>query len=209
MKKILLISIIAALLAGMWAVFQIFSNDSIKTEDSVVITPVAVEDKIRKVTPTPTSGTDSINTLIALGQNMECTISYHVEGSAETPTDGTLFTSQNRLRGDFLIPEMGADAVSSMILQNGDLYSWTEIGGKKNGMKTSLAELSAIKKNENAPKANEVVPLDALVTYQCKPWLTVDGSIFEPPTDMVFTNYSDVINTGMEYGTIFKEEEPR
>lgn len=209
MKKILLISVIAALLAGGWAIFQIFSNDSTKTEDSVVITPTAVESKTTKVPPAPTSGTDSIRTLIALGQNMECAISYQAEGSAVAATEGTLFTSQNRMRGDFLLPEMGADAVSSMILKNGDLYSWTEISGKKNGMKITLTELSAIAKDSNAPKANEIVPLDASVTYQCKPWLIVDGSIFEPPTDVIFTNYSDVISTGMEYGTIYKETEPR
>lgn len=208
MKKILLVSIIIALLAGTWAVFQIFSDDSIVKEDPTTTIPVVVENKPAK-TFTATSGTSSINALLALGEDMECSISHHVEGSAEASTEGTLFTSQNRMRGDFLIPEMGADAVSSMISQKGDLYFWTEIGGKKNGMKISLNELSTTKKNDNTPEAGEVIPLDELVTYQCKPWLIVDGSIFEPPTDIIFTNYGDVISTGMEYGTVYEEEEVR
>jgi hypothetical protein len=202
MKKILLICVMAAILVGTWAVFKIFNDDSKSVGDSALITPAATEDKVTKVPPIPTSGTDSINTLIALGQNMECTISHHVINSTEAATEGTLFTSQNRMRGDFLIPELGMTAVSSMILQNGDLYSWTDIDGKKNGMKISLSELSNIKKNNNSPRSNEVVPLDGLVTYECKPWVIVDGSIFEPPTDVIFKNYSEVINTGMEYGTI-------
>ncbi len=203
MKKFLLVGVIIALLAGGVAVFKILSQEpKIIVDDSTAKPNAAVETK--KVEFTPISGTDSLNTLLALNQNMECTISYQSKGSVDSPTEGTLFTSRNRLRGDFIIPGMGTDAVSSMILLDSNWYFWTEIGGEKNGMKISLNELLATKKNDNAPEAGEAIPLDAPVNYECKPWSIIDGSIFEPPTDIIFKDYSDVINNGMEYGTIYE-----
>ena len=57
------------------------------------------------------------------------------------------------------------------------------------------------------PRAdNGPVALDQSVDYDCKPWNKVDGSVFEPPTDVIFRDFGSVINTGMEYGNIYETD---
>jgi hypothetical protein len=46
------------------------------------------------------------------------------------------------------------------------------------------------------------------VSYNCKPWVALDGSVFEVPTDVIFKDYKDLVNVGMEYGTSYGEGAP-
>lgn len=205
MKKFLIITIIVAAILAIVLFLKIFNTDKIK--------PTAVGDT--KSTDTqekeeenifPLSGNGSLNNILAFGKNLECTISYQTTTTAKDTIKGTFFTSNNRMRGDFLMEEMGPDAVSSFIMQKDVMYSWTAVAGQKYGMKVSVEELSSTKKTDDNPEVAEVVPLEATVTYSCKPWTIVDGSIFEPPTDVIFKDYAEAINKGMEYGTIYNDK---
>jgi hypothetical protein len=95
--------------------------------------------------------------------------------------------------------------VSSVILKDQVLYSWSEIDGETYGMKISMEAMNKQKETGQGPDTREPVPLDAPVNYSCKAWPAVDGSIFEPPSNVIFKDYADVVNTGMEFGTVYDE----
>jgi hypothetical protein len=203
MKNILLLSILGAVLVGGVALYMIFST----TPDNAIIsngTDASTQEQVNEPITSPTSGTDSLSALLELGQNLECSIVYTPRVAGEAATEGTYFTSRGRMRGDFIIDSMDTQIVSSMILDAGTMYSWSEIEGKKYGMKMTISELETSRAYDSVPEANAAVPLDEFVKYSCKPWVAIDGSIFVPPSDIIFTEYRDMINMGMEFGTTYE-----
>jgi hypothetical protein len=205
MKNFLLWSILGAVVVGGVALYMIFATGGEEAVVTDASSEVAAVDESANEVAVPKSGTDSLSALLALGQNLECTISYAPEVTGGVKTEGTYFTSRGRMRGDFVVETNGTEAVSSVIIDNDSMYSWSLIEGQKYGMKMTLSELETAQTDDTAPEANQAVPLDEAVTYSCKPWASVDGSIFNPPTDIVFTDYSDVVNMGMEFGTSYGE----
>jgi hypothetical protein len=196
MQKVLIgIIILASLLAGLSA-YLLFRNSPI---ESVVDVPVVPKEEVAKV-EVPTTGASSLMALATLNQNLECSIVYQVDEGIDHKTEGTYFTSLGRMRGDFVVSGLPTEAVSSVILKDGFMYSWTEVEGQKFGMKVELDKIPA----SGAPDTREPVPLAAEVDYKCQAWDNVDGSVFEVPTDIVFTDYSAVVNQGMEYGTSYE-----
>lgn len=149
-------------------------------------------------------GTGSLTALLGLGRPLECTITYDAPGAAGDIT-GTYFTAGGVLRGDFIVPEMATGSVSSLIIRDNTLYTWSTIEGESYGMKVDLATLEAAKSSDTAPNTNEPVPLEAPVKYECRSWPTVDGSVFAVPTDVLFTDYATIMNKGMEFGTLYEE----
>lgn len=202
MKKTLILSIILAIVVGAIAIFLILKPSA----------KVVIDDEVEKlnelesdsnVTTDIVHGKGSLTSLLSLGKNMECTIDYSAS-SSESTISGSYFVSDGKMRGDFVIPNPDGDIVSSMIMANDILYSWSKIAGQSYGMKMSLDENNEIKKKADAPDSHEAVPLNAEVSYNCKPWLIVDASIFEPPTDVIFKEYDQAVQSGMEYGTIYE-----
>jgi hypothetical protein len=49
------------------------------------------------------------------------------------------------------------------------------------------------------------VTLDESVRYVCKDWAIVDGSVFNPPSTVLFKDIAVIEAAGMEYGTIYEE----
>jgi len=204
MRKVLFYSIGIALIVGGLAIFLLMKSD-IDKPMAVLDTPVTVEEN--STANSPMMGTGSMNSILARAENLECTVSYKASLEEEVATEGTFFTSRNRLRGDFLVNSTGSEQLlSSVILKEDYLYTWTEIEGEKYGMKIALKDLALSKSAANAPEVREVVPLEAEVSYKCMPWLVVDGSIFETPTDIIFKDYADLMDVGMEFGTVYENE---
>lgn len=201
MKTFLVWSIVVAVVAGGAAMYFLF-GDSPKEETQIEGGEETMVEE--EAVPTqPSSGSNTLTSLMARGQNLECTVAYTQAAGVETKTEGTYFTAAGKMRGDFIVSSMGEDTVSSIILRDGTLYSWSEIEGDAYGMKISLSQLEA-SKTEGTPAAQEVVPLDASVDYECKAWTAVDNSIFEPPTDIIFSDFGDIVNQGMEFGTMYE-----
>ena len=202
MKTFLLLSIGGAVIVGGVAVFMLMKSDTntVKTDEAMATSTETAVD-----TTLPISGTGSMSSLLARAENLECSVSYTAPENNIT-TEGTFFTSRERLRGDFIVSGTPTETLSSVILKENTLYSWTEIEGEKYGMKISLELLQESKSNESAPDAREAVPLDAAVAYTCVPWDVIDGSIFEPPADVLFKDYVDLMNVGMEFGTVYEGE---
>lgn len=203
MKTFLIWSLVVAGVVGAGALYLLFGNTS---EKEVMTSAPNEEVVIKEETPNlaPTSGSGSLSELMARGQNLECSINYAASAVDQTKTEGTYFTAAGKMRGDFVVSSNGQDTVSSLIMNNGMMYSWTEIEGESYGMKIALSELEASKNTQGAPVAQEVVPLEADVDYNCKAWVALDNSIFEPPTNIVFRDFSDVVDMGMEFGTMYE-----
>ncbi len=202
MNKFLLFSIGGALLVGGVAVSLLVQTDSdemITAEDSD--TKVVLEEE----TQLPTSGRSTLSDLLSRAVDLECNISHKLDNNSSEEVSGTYFTSNGKMRGDFIVPGAGEDVVSSVIMRDDNLYSWSEINGEKYGVKIDINAVEEKRANGEVPDTNEPVPLDAPVQYDCKAWTNVDGSIFEPPSDVIFKDFSTIINTGMEFGTIYED----
>ena len=186
--------------------FVIFSpeKDTVPaTGDNPVTETVSSQEE--KPAPEPFSGSGTLASLMNRGESLECTISYQVTNSPAV--EGTYFVNDGRIRGDFIttVPEMGGDVLSSLIMADGEMYSWSDIGGQQYGVKVVLSETSEAATTPQG--VTPPVPNDATVVYDCRPWLIVDNSIFEPPSSVLFQDYSSVMGAGMEYGTIYNEGE--
>lgn len=155
----------------------------------------------------PISGRGAMATLLALGRDLECQITY--EGEAVTPdsevgSEGTVFMSGGAVRGDFMVTaEAGAEPIlSSMIIKDDTMYLWSVIEGESWGMKTSVSATASATSPQL--ETQEPVGLNDAVAYDCKPWIGVDRSVFVPPSDVLFRDLSTIMEGGMEYGTTFE-----
>lgn len=203
MKSVVFLVIAGALAVGA-VLYGLFGTSSSKTQPVLDDTNPVTEVDETEENQVPLSGVGSLEALKLFGQNLECTISYDSPDVAE-PIVGTYFVSGDSIRGDFemTIPELGGEMVSSIIWNDGMMYSWSDIGGQKYGMKVNTATLEA---GEQSEAVREPIPSDVNVRYNCQVWTAVDGSVFVPPSDVLFQDFSAVLETGMEYGTVYNEE---
>jgi len=201
MKTVLSLGVVAIGVGGL-ALFLLLAGESPSSEDvenHAEISPLP--DQVK--TSEPLAGKGSLESLLALAQDLECTISYTPLGET-VPVVGTYFTTSGMMRGDFQVPGLDAGTVSSLIVRDTMLYTWSTIQGQVYGMKIDLAA-KATTPASSTPDTHEPVPFDAPVDYECTPWLVVDKSIFELPGDVLFQDFSTVVGAGMEYGTIYEE----
>ena len=199
MQKFLVLIILGAVVVGGGAVYLLINDREV---DEVQNTENSEVEIIEPSTSAPVNGHGTLTNLLALAQNLECTINYQTKVSVS----GTYFTSQGKMRGDFVVPSDEGEVLSSLIMRDNTMYTWSEIDGQKYGMQFDLNEVKAAKEKGESPETREPVPLDAAVDYDCKPWVSVDGSIFEPPSDIIFQDFSKILNQGMEFGTIYEEK---
>ena len=145
----------------------------------------------------PVSGIDTLAALAGQGKSLECQVVLErseVEGNIE----GTYFTHQGKLRGDFLIPapEFGGTILSSMIVDTDILFVWSTINGETIGFKSDLTT------RDTSIPTKEPIALDQPVRYTCTQWDAYDGSVFIPPASVSFTDATASVKAGMEYGIL-------
>ncbi len=169
-------------------------------------TPATVVEEVEQVnvegvgTPTgkePFSGIDTLTALTKQGKSLECQIVLE-RGDAEGNIEGTYFTHEGKLRGDFMVPapDLGGKIISSMIVDTDMLFVWTTIEDQTIGFKSDLTV------RDTSIPTKEPVSLDQSVKYTCTEWEGVDGSVFVPPTDVKFSDADASVKAGMEYGTL-------
>ncbi len=200
MKKIVIILGGVTLIGAGIFMFSLRSDQG--SQENQEPTPAAVVSEVASVEPKPFSGSESLSYLLGLGQDLECSIEFVDELASSTVT-GTYFTSAGKFRGDFVVPTPIEVSVSSMILRDNTLYSWTTLGGTSYGMQIDLDTRAQVVVDETAPDTNEVVPLDMPIQYSCKSWVAKDESIFEPPRDILFKDYAALMEQGMEDSTLY------
>lgn len=145
----------------------------------------------------PLSGIGSIASLATQGKSLECQVVFE-RSETEGSIEGTYFTHQGKLRGDFMVPapEFGGKILSSMIVDTDMLFVWTTIENEMIGFKSDLTT------RDKTVLTKEPVPLDTPIKYTCTEWEGVDGSVFIPPTNIIFSDADTSVKAGMEYGVI-------
>ena len=194
MKKALIVIVLIGLVTAVFVWVSIFKTKD-NTPKSVAVEQVSVEG-FGAGTGKQFSGVNTLTYLQAQGKDLECQVVYEQTGQGGA-TEGTYFTSNGSVRGDFVVPspDFGGTIVSSMIVGGSSMYVWSTIGNDTFGFKSDITSDTEI-------DSNEPVPLDVQVKYTCTEWENVDGSIFVPPTDVTFKDLGTVIEAGMEYGVL-------
>lgn len=147
------------------------------------------------------NGFGTMTDLRSRNTSLECQITP-IENAVAS--EGTFFVAEGKMRGDFITqsPDLDGLAVTSFILVEQSLYVWTELDGESYGAKVNLAQAQ-----ENNLETQEPVGFDERVQYSCREWKMVDHSVFIPPTDVLFQDMSQILQEGMEYGTVYEEGE--
>ena len=200
MKYVIVLGFVAVLV-GVYAFNSLFSVDELTGDSDAQ----SAEEQSEQNTDTAAmseaelSGTETIDALRMRSTDLECTITYESE---EGDVEGTLFTSDGQLRGDFLVPspDMTGQMLTSMILNGEQMTIWTEWEGEAQGMRVNLAELEG-------QSANEPVSRNEPVTYDCEPWSPVDRSVFNEPNDVLIYDFGDIMNAGMEDAMLYEGAE--
>lgn len=196
MKIFVTFLVLAALIcAGL--VYQLLFRDGGQKSDSggAAVTTVPLSPPPLEL---PLSGVGTLQSLLDRKVSLECQIMYD-SPDYEADVEGTYFVNNNKVRGDFIIaaPELGEQVVSSVIMDETDIYYWSVIDGESFGFVSSRAGAQ----NSEAVKKSEPVAMDADVRYVCKPWTVIDGSIYVPPSGVNFQDFGTLMEAGMEYGT--------
>jgi len=194
---------VATLLVIIFAYFWLFSDNQLQTAQKEVDEAVAqLETQPENNAPeAKLSGSGKMNDLLRREDNLECQINT-VDNSVTN--EGTFFVADQKIRGDFITesPDMEGSSVSSIIVIDETMYVWTELDGESYGVKFQTQSTA-----DSNVQTQEPVGLDERVEYSCRNWERVDQSVFIPPTDVMFQDMSQVLQEGMEYGTVYEEGE--
>ena len=167
--KIIVGAVVAvAVVAGLW--YYLSGMGANTTTPSDQAGAVASQDEA-------TSGTGTLESLIARGGNYQCTVTISNEG---TQSSGVVYISGNKLSGDFTAVAQGVTVKAYMISDGEYVYSWSDMVAQ--GFKMPV-EVSS---SASAGAAQTGIDMAAGVSYDCDPW-TPDASKFVPPTTIEFS----------------------
>ena len=207
MKKLFLGSLVVAIVLGAIAWYQLRDASDSSVATSTPPAEVSPDEAVQTVTVS--AGTESFRALIAKPGNLECTIT--TEGDVRDSMTGTYFATGGNVRADLVVvgatPNSPESNVTSVVIKDETLFTWAVIEGESYGLKTKLGDVLTMTADspERQPGKQTPIGFDEAVTYDCKPWEVVDGSIFEPPSTILFKEYASTIEAGMEYGTVYPE----
>jgi hypothetical protein len=202
MKNVAILALAAVAIIG-FAYFAIFSTpaNELASEAESTINELSSESASVPAVPESRKGNGTLESLRLLNEDLECEITY-TNDEQRSKVAGTYFVSEGSMRGDFLTesPDLSGQILSSMIIDNGLMYIWSEIEGEQYGIKV---ELSAT--GQPDVQSREPVSMNDEVEYNCKSWKNVDRTVFIPPATVLFQDMNQLIKNGMEYGNIFEE----
>ncbi|MEK7581318.1 MAG: hypothetical protein AAB512_03470 [Patescibacteria group bacterium] len=125
----------------------------------------------------------SIKSLLGGGKNVNCKITYPENGGS-----GNIYVSDKKFRGDF-VTSVGGKSTETHVISDGEfMYSWYGTTGTK-------FKVDAVGAPSPAASAQpQSADLDKQVDMDCSSW-GVDGSKFTVPTDVKFTDLSEMMKT--------------
>jgi hypothetical protein len=138
----------------------------------------------------------SLKDLLGLGKNVTCTVK---STDPENPGESTVYVSGKKMSGEFTTVTEGKTYSMAMISDGEYTYMWNTADKKGTKMKTIDPEeinASPLPKTEN-DTTNTPVDLEEKVDMSCVPWV-VDGSKFTVPSDVVFTDLSEMLKQSEE-----------
>lgn len=137
----------------------------------------------------------SLKDFLGMGDTLKCTYSSTDENAT---TEGITYVANGKVRSDSTTtPTKTGTAMSSYSIIDGEyMYSWGS--EMPEGMKMKLdamTEMGNMTKPETGADAQppkEVVAYDEALDYDCEAW-SVDASLFVPPSNITFTDYSEMM----------------
>lgn len=137
--------------------------------------------------PAETTSKGSIKSLIGMGKNVTCTVTYP---TSDGTVNGTLYVANDkRMRTDFVTTTSQNKQIDSHMIQDqGWSYIWSSASPQGTKMK--------IEENVPTPTPglqNQNVDVNTEVEYKCSDW-SVDNSKFTPPSNIQFLETGQPIN---------------
>lgn len=134
----------------------------------------------------------SLKDLLLGGKAQTCTYTDKLEGSDIT---GTSYMASGKMRSDFDSVINGKTMSTHMIMDGNTSYTWTD--GQATGFKMTinpddLEKDESVDANTNSSAGRQSVDVNKVIDYKCGNW-TVDNSLFIPPSDIKFTDFSTMM----------------
>ncbi len=127
-------------------------------------------------------GEYSIESIMNLGQAYICKFEKQDQVSK---VSGTVYTDGQKIRGTFDIQTQAFQNqafTSDLIVKEGDTYTWTSLFPQ--GYRAKVAKSAT--QNATPSEQAQLVGTKDKMNYKCTPWLEVDPSLFELPTNVTF-----------------------
>jgi hypothetical protein len=123
----------------------------------------------------------SIKSLLTADRNQTCTFTS-TEGDMKS--EGTVYVSGGKMRGDFSTTTSGQTNVSHMIHKDNTNYMWTE--GQTTGLKMTFDPKAVEAASEASSTQNQSVDPNKNLDFDCDSW-SADNSKFELPSGVTFS----------------------
>lgn len=136
---------------------------------------------------TPSSAAKSLVDLFNLGTAQQCSFS---DGSTSS---GTVYVSNQKMRGDFTYTVAQGTTNAHMIIDNGTSYIWTD--GQTTGLKMKFDAATAAEDFDSKVTDNSV-DINQKYDYDCKSW-SIDQTKFTLPTGVQFTDLSGIFPSSL------------
>lgn len=157
-------------------------------------------DKPKPTESEKVSGVGSVLEMFKTGKNLKCTFVVDTEKNVAQ----TMYMAGNKMSMDFAVQaETDQPAFEShMVIDQDIAYMWTSL--TKKGSKMDLTEFQNEETNQPTGDTSKYTgELNKQVSYTCDPWLLVDNSKFELPSDVEFIDVTasmkalqDQVNSG-------------
>jgi hypothetical protein len=126
---------------------------------------------------------------LMMGKTQKCEVGLD---SQNTQTQGTVYISGGKMRGDFKSQVNGKTEITHMINDGKTQFVWTE-GSSEMAFKISLEALQQ-NSQDTTQAQNQTFDLETKRDYNCTSW-TEDSSSFSVPTNIKFTDYSEMMKS--------------
>lgn len=133
------------------------------------------------------SGPMSLKDILLGGVAQKCTFS---NVSDNTSVEGVTYVAGGKVRGDFTTNDGTTTTQGHMIADGTTSYMWMD--GQDTGFKMAF-DINAADAQETPSDdqsgSYQSLDIDEDMNYNCSPW-GVDGSMFTPPANVTFTDFS-------------------
>jgi len=167
--------------------------------------PLSMTGKEKKIEETTQgSAMKSLRELMMMGQDQMCTFESTDDNGSNK---GSSYISGEKVRTDFSGTDPDGKAYSGSMISDGTyMYTWSSAGPQ--GMKIKIneetnQEVEDIKKDVQKSQDQFVNP-DEKIDYRCQGW-RADQSMFTPPSDIEFVDYSQPMEQTQEQTDAVKE----
>ncbi len=189
-KSILIAGIVLVLILGAVVLALVFKPKSSSTDESANPGKPAITENNPQNEETSIKG--NILDLIKLGKTARCTYSTSQDDNGMT---GVSYISGNNVRADFEVTTKDRQTIASHMITDGEwVYTWSS--ATPQGFKMKVDE--SVNTSADTTKESPTKALSESFDYKCTPWLA-DNSLFEVPSNVEFTDFSDMLknlNTG-------------